>query len=934
VKTIDKTTAGLAIFLVASGGAAMAQEQANENIDEVVVTGLRKSIQDSINVKKEESSIVEVVSAEDIGKLPDASIAEAIGRLPGIAAQRTNGRAQTLSIRGLGPDFTVTTYNGREQASTNDNRTVEFDQYPSELVTQVKVYKTPDAGMAYQGIAGTTDIATIHPLSLPDRKLAFGYKREVNDQGANIPGLPDAGDRVNGTYIDQFADGKIGVALGIAYNKTPYQAQTREPWGYPALDAKDYPGLGGDMVIGGDKDGVQSSYYKRTAYMGVVEFKPSDNLHMLLDAYHSDFREVQTIQRMEYGTIWSGAKLTNWGDVENDRVQSGTFPSVPFVVIENYNNDRHASVDAIGLNTEIAFNDKWSLNADLSWSNVDRDDLRLESTAGLGTLNDPSLPPPPEQVTFQTGSNGISYLTPSLNYSDYGSVFLTDPGAWGGGQRRSGFVGAPEISDEIKAVRMAATRKFDEAFFLKDVSFGVNYADRTKGKNQFQSNLWLPGNISHAPVPEEFRTGIADSSFFGSPHGIISYDALGLYRSGFWQPINSVDDPAANPNDRINNVMNTWEVNEKLTTAFVKFGFSTELDGIPITGNIGVQSITADQSSQLHLTSNVIPDGTQTLPVTVVTEGDKYTDVLPSLNVAFEFPNEIKWRIGAATTVARPRLDDLGGGSSYQVYTDQSTPPNEDGSQYYWSRSGGGNPKLKPWRANSFDTSVEKYFGNKAYVSAALYWKDLKTYIVNESAFEDFSGVPLPPFNPADPLATYNKADANRTGVSTLKINGSGGYVKGVEFTASIPFSLFSDAADGFGFIVSAAKNSSSIVINNKEEPIPGLSTKVINSTLYYEKYGFSARVSNRYRGDFVGEVPAFDATLTLQNVSAESLLDAQIGYAFDSGFMKGLSVSLSGTNLTDEPFVLNNLDTTPYNLIKYQEYGAVYALAVSYVFQ
>src|SRR6188508_3677692 len=165
----------------------MAQEQANENIDEVVVTGLRKSIQDSIDVKKEESSIVEVVSAEDIGKLPDASIAESIGRLPGIAAQRTNGRAQTLSIRGLGPDFTVTTFNGREQASTNDNRTVEFDQYPSELVTQVKVYKTPDAGMAYQGIAGTTDIATVHPLSYSDSRLVFGYKREVNEQEANIP---------------------------------------------------------------------------------------------------------------------------------------------------------------------------------------------------------------------------------------------------------------------------------------------------------------------------------------------------------------------------------------------------------------------------------------------------------------------------------------------------------------------------------------------------------------------------------------------------------------------------------------------------------------------------------------------------------------------------------------------------------------------------
>jgi iron complex outermembrane receptor protein len=193
--------AGCAIFLVGSGAAFGADAPAatgyNEEIGEVVVTGLRKSIQDSIAVKKDEQNVVEVVSAEDIGKLPDASIAEAIGRLPGIAAQRTNGRAQTLSIRGLGPDFTVTTFNGREQASTNDNRTVEFDQYPSELVTQVKVYKTPDAGMAYQGIAGTTDIATVHPLAYNERKLNVGYKREMDSQSANIPGLPDSGNRAD-----------------------------------------------------------------------------------------------------------------------------------------------------------------------------------------------------------------------------------------------------------------------------------------------------------------------------------------------------------------------------------------------------------------------------------------------------------------------------------------------------------------------------------------------------------------------------------------------------------------------------------------------------------------------------------------------------------------------------------------------------------------
>jgi len=922
----------LAILLAAGAGVAQAQDQAaatgDDALEEVVVSGIRKSIEDSIAAKKDNSSIVEVVSAEDIGKLPDASIAEAIARLPGIAAQRTNGRAQTLSIRGLGPDFTVTTFNGREQASTNDNRTVEFDQYPSELVTQVKIYKTPDAGMAYQGIAGTTDIATVHPLAYSDRKFAVGYKREMDEQSANIPGRPDAGDRVNLTYIDQFRDNTIGVAFGAAYNKTPYQAQTREPWGYPDID-DDGPRT--DLIIGGDKDGVKSSFYKRTSFMGVLEFKPNDQLTMLLDAYHSDFNEVQTIQRMEYGLKWAGATLNQEGPVENGRVQSADY-TVPFVVIENYNNDRNANVDSIGLNTKFDVNEDWGVEADLSWSNVDRDDLRLESTAGNGTPTDPNLLPQPDDVSFTTESNGITNLTPTLDYSDYNTVFLTDPGGWGGGPRRSGFVGHPDISDEIKAIRLSASRKLEG--FLNDVSFGVNYADRTKGKKQFQSNLWLTGDISHAVVPEQYRTGIANTAFFGSPYGMISYDALAMYRDNFWSPINSIDDPNANSGDRTNNVANTWEVNEKLTTAFVKVGIDTELGSLPLRGNIGVQAIQADQSAELHDTNSQIPPNTPVVPITIRNEGAKYTDVLPSLNLSLEFAHDMKLRFGAAITVARPRLDDLGGGSNYTVTSDQGTPANFNGQEYYWVQNGGGNPKLKPWKANTFDLSFEKYFGdNKGYVSAAAYYKDLKTYIFNQSTVEDFSDRALPSIPPDDDVTTYDTADANRMGVTTLKRNGNGGYVQGYELTASIPFSLFADALEGFGFIVSGAHNKSSIKINDVETPIPGLSTDILNTTLYYERYGFSARVSNRFRDDFVGEVPQFDATLILNTVNAESLLDAQIGYEIQEGTLKGLSFSLSGTNLTDEPFLLSNVGVDPYHLIKYEKYGAVYAAAVSYTF-
>jgi len=138
---------GLALLLAA--GAAQAQTPAagqtteDNAVEEITVTGIRASIENSIALKKASSSIVETVSAEDIGKLPDTSIAESLARLPGLTAQRLDGRAQSISVRGLGPDFNTVLLNSREQVSTSDNRGVEFDQYPSEILSGVVVYKTP-----------------------------------------------------------------------------------------------------------------------------------------------------------------------------------------------------------------------------------------------------------------------------------------------------------------------------------------------------------------------------------------------------------------------------------------------------------------------------------------------------------------------------------------------------------------------------------------------------------------------------------------------------------------------------------------------------------------------------------------------------------------------------------------------------------------------
>ena len=162
---------------------APAQQADVDTLDAVVVKGIRHSIAKSVETKSESNSIVEAISAEDIGKLPDLSIADSISRLPGLTTQRVDGRSQVINIRGMSEQFAGTLLNGREQVSTGDSRGVEFDQYPAELINAVVVYKTPDAGIIGQGLSGTVDLQTIRPLDLGERRILFSGHGEKNSLG-------------------------------------------------------------------------------------------------------------------------------------------------------------------------------------------------------------------------------------------------------------------------------------------------------------------------------------------------------------------------------------------------------------------------------------------------------------------------------------------------------------------------------------------------------------------------------------------------------------------------------------------------------------------------------------------------------------------------------------------------------------------------------
>ncbi len=922
------TACAFAVPVMAQDTAQSAATAPAEDTTTVVVTGIRRGIQDAITAKKKSAQIVEAVSAEDIGKLPDASIAESLARLPGLAAQRTNGRAQTLSIRGLGPDFTVTTLNGREQVSTNDNRSVEFDQYPSELISQVLVYKTPNAGMTDQGISGTADLQTVRPLAYGKRVLAVSVRGESNSEDAAISGMKNTGNRYSLTYIDQFFNKKVGLALGYAHTDSPYQTLKKESWGYPTCGAC-LPADQGLLVTGGEKDAVDSSNLTRDGYMGVLEFRPNDRLHMTFDAYHSDFNELQRIARIEYPLAWGANHLAPGYTTDDEFVTHGVFNDVK-AVVENYVNQRKDKLDAFGWNTEYRLNDQWSLMADLSQSKADRTDIQVESTAGTG----PNGMGAADTVTFDQQGFGLTQVSGVLDYSDFDTTFLTDPGGWGGplASSRAGYARTPHVTDDIKSIKLAATRHFGGGIF-NDVVFGGDHTEHAKNKDGKEGYLGLPGGVAQALVPDAFRTGPTDARFLGSSTGIIGYDSLALFESGYFTYQEEIAASA---------VQKTWNVNETLDTLYIRGDIDTTLFGVPVTGNVGLQSVHADQKA-----TSLFTDGTAA-GVAPQSGGTNYSDILPTLNLNFDLGHDMTLRFGAGTTLARPRMDDMAAGTSYTTSVNTSPVVVGGTTQYYWS-GGGGNPNLKPWKANNYDLSFEKYFGRKGYVSAAVFYKDLNTFIFSQTVIKDYTGAAPSSACYSDVAHTvkvidndaaspYNgqwvcaQADANRLGTSTVQQNGQGGYIKGLELTASIPGEVLTPWLDGFGLIVSGSFNSSKInPTGTNAYDVPGLSKKVINTTFYYEKYGFSARISNRYRGDFVGEVPDYTNSLSNTWVHSESVIDAQIGYTFQDGPLKNLSVNISGSNLNDEPFYTYQGKGQPDHILRYEKYGSTYLFGVSY---
>ena len=868
--------------------------KAGADSQQVVVTGIRRGIEAAISVKKNSDQIVEAISAEDIGKLPDTTIAESLARLPGVTAQRDiNGEATNVSIRGLGPDFNGYLLNGREQTSTGDSRAVDLSVYPAELIAGATVYKTGDASLMTSGLAGTIDNKLIDPLLMPTRVIALAAQKDRTNIGLENHGN---GNRYSLVYIDQFADRKIGVALGFVHKFGRTNQVEAGNWGdgkhsgtttdgTPFTDVN-IPGFGGGLSVDNrhrrdDRDGLA----------GVLEFKPNANFTSEIDFYHA---KILQSTKKDFLKVGLGGKTVTNATISNGTITSGTFqldPNPNGIIDYSENISDDDTLNSFGWRNSFKLSDTWHVVADYSHNSAKRVERDIEAYAGITTA---------DTLSFTTPSGfGVPHLTfgnPSA-YTTPGSIVIRDQSGWSGtSAAQAGYNKGPTTVDKIDGARLDFTHDLASGMF-SDLQFGANLTKRTKDRSTDEGLIVSTTGGGYDPIP--FPAGsYVEHNVGGTGVDLLTFDP----QPSLW--------PGATIQRKYNDdiLSKTWSVKEEVTTVYGKLDIDTEVARIPVRGNVGLQYVYTDQASSGYQ-ANVGAGVSLTNPAsTLTTSGTRYGNLLPSLNLTGDLGNGNLLRVGAGIELARPTLTDLRNSYSASLVEVTDTSNACPASAHCQVISGSsGNPNLKPFKAKSFDLSYEKYFANKeGYVSAAIFYKKLDSFVTNSfDSQHDFSDV-------ATQLGLQPSPQFGYIGPYVTTVNGSGGNLKGFELTAQVPFSMFSSWLNGFGINGSFSDTTSSIHAPNTiglnptqpaaagQIPLTGLSHLNKKAMVYYERAGFSTFVAWNSRSEYVGSVAnsAIGGYPTLVFIRPQRWVSAQVGYEVQSGWLKGLGVRLEGNNL------------------------------------
>ena len=862
--------AGLAVIGASGGG--MAQTVAGQaaqpsptdaNVatgkDDIVVTGYRASIAKALDVKRNLSVVGDVITAEDIGKFPDRNVAEALQRVPGIVIDRDFGDGEHVSLRGTAPNLTKTLLNGHAIATADwfileqlaATRSFNYLTLPADIVGQLDVYKSPQADIEEGGIGGTINVHTRNPLDLKPLEISGSLQGVYSDLSDKVD--PQG----SGLVSWHNAAGTFGILVGGVYQKRETRRDGVETLGYftpvgQPTGTAEVPSLIGSTLF-------QQNRERYGGNIG-IQFKPSESLEINVTGLYSRFNANNLNENyMAWGAnaLGGGGTLTN-ATVSDGTVVKGTVTSTP--------TGRAVVYDAI---ERKAYAETYSGDVDAIWKPTDTDTFHAKAGYTEAHGNTASQPfyegGAPGSFTYdltgkapQVHFTGVDPNKPSdliFDFASLNKVTNLD-------KEKYGYIDYEKLVDlgPINAIKIGG--KFTDhdrvttylgttygAFYLPLAATGCDGGPCTS--EDFAGEL-TPGNfLNTIKLP-----GTLDSYFQVDPSKLTAL-------------LNAV--PGATDN-RIPNPPYNFSINEKTYGGYgmAKFG------GEGWRGNVGVRVITTRQRTTGNIVGTV---GAGTISnafgdFTPVTDTRSYTDLLPSVNISYDVQPNLVARFAAGRTMARPDYTAI-------VPAVNLNPGSLTAS--------GGDPSVKPYRANQYDLSVEWYPDRDTIVAAAFYYKDILSYVVNTTDQEVF---PVETGTPNISLCTSTATAAqpnlyNCTFEVSRASNGGGGRNQGVELQVSRPI------WGGFGTILNYTYSDAKA---DNGQPIPGNSKHSLNVTGYYEKGPVSVRLAYNYRSAFFIDI---DRASQLNQGSSQSL-DGSASFAIT----RQISLTADAINLSNDKIV------------------------------
>ncbi|MBS0567136.1 MAG: TonB-dependent receptor [Proteobacteria bacterium] len=741
---------------------AAADKDKSTSMETITVTGIRSSIQSSIENKRNDTVISDVLSAKDVGDLPALSIGDAIQTITGVSSHRENNGATELFVRGLGPFLTASSFNGREISNGSGNRSVNFDKFPAEMVNTVRVYKTQRADLIEGGVAGTVELETLKPLDFGKQRLQFqalsiyaGYQNRRNDDspyyGSGTPGW-----RGTASYVDQFhlgEAGDLGLALSLQNNGgtnpddlisssstwnacnaaikssatsnctavTPQQANSGTPY-YLVPNSRQYRQLV-------DKRQMNT-------FTGALQWRLNDRFEANLDWQVSHPRTDESRADLNFTEARRG--LTSLQYDPNGVLRSAAGNSTIQANPTYYTRDERYSGG--GLKLRWRPSDSFTIDNDFAYSRDYRQDTTRSITL-LSNAKDINGNP----VAGVINGQRVNY-TYAYNGADAPTIVVDPRFDLGNADNFAGPINITRTDNPrhniIRAWRLDTNYTPAGGPFTA-LKFGVRLSKSiyTQQSEKIPFNYTDAATIRAANLAcrEDFR----QTDFFAgySGNAITSwatFDPLCIYKA-----LTGVYDTGRVPGGF--DPMATTDVRERTNAAYLMGEFSSELFGLPVTGNVGVRLVqTSDRSIGGRTGLNVInnPDGTISLQpsgqVTQQTFNASSTEPLPSLNVAFDLAEDKLFRFGLYRAMSRTDWSNLGAGRVFTVDPTNSFPSLQDALK---NVTANGNPAIKPLMSWNADFSFEWYPNPDSMLSAALYYKQFnggyrssvsnETYVIN-----------------------------------------------------------------------------------------------------------------------------------------------------------------------------------------------------------